>query len=632
MAVSPKVEEVNELDELNLDNSIVLNRKLMPAEGRDIDLKVKMLSKYIKKGKIFIPSKKQPELDDSALTNILTNLMIADEKGKVLAYHRNITKYNLTHKKYGYPYYTYDRYIKIINALINSRFVFNKNGFYDKLSGEGKISRMKLTNKLKTILNSNSKSLTAMNLDYFCINEIGEIRYIADNSLLRTTSKLPLISVVLKDKKKKPVDYQISAKVMWMIKQLDTYNKFIDKSLIVLPIEASYINSNKDRPPISIEVTDLSKVKERYPLPTSRREDIVKSFRSLMAFNFDLPPVTYPAGIQTGNLDQKKQVKHSRRKGRLINKEPLVEHTASSMNAGEVMNSINIRNWFEIQPKQHLTNTTKDFGSTNDNIEVTFEQIQTMYITIPPTNKYNTGAPDTITNRNSSAKVTKLFICKPLRCQLYRVFNNSSFKYGGRFYGAEYQGLNSEERRSILINGLPVVEADYSSFHTRMLYHLEGIDYNKDPYDLFAGDKYLRKAVKSLLNIAINAPNKTKSLFAFNDGLYPKNVDGHNNSVNHIIVEALKKKKLSASNFYDIIYEAHPAIQKYIGTGYGITLQRYDSEIAAKVLTYFTKKAIPCLCVHDSFIVQKQYCDELVEVMKRYYREMFKFDPIVDFK
>ncbi|WP_157237844.1 hypothetical protein [Desulfobacter curvatus] len=58
----------------------------------------------------------------------------------------------------------------------------------------------------------------------------------------------------------------------------------------------------------------------------------------------------------------------------------------------------------------------------------------------------------------------------------HRVFNNSSFNNGGRFYGASHLDIPSHMRGFIRINGEPVVELDYDALHVVMLYHLRGID------------------------------------------------------------------------------------------------------------------------------------------------------------
>lgn len=74
------------------------------------------------------------------------------------------------------------------------------------------------------------------------------------------------------------------------------------------------------------------------------------------------------------------------------------------------------------------------------------------------------------------------------------------------------------------------------------------------------------------------------------------------------------------------VKNCHPLITDQFNTGAGLRLMGYDSEIAANVLQHFTDKGILCLCMHDSFIVQKQYEEELIDVMKESYKNKFPFN------
>lgn len=91
---------------------------------------------------------------------------------------------------------------------------------------------------------------------------------------------------------------------------------------------------------------------------------------------------------------------------------------------------------------------------------------------------------NSITEGITSKDSCNLIIYSELQTQLHRVFNNSSFNDGGRFYGAQYQRLNSTERSRIMINGNPTMEIDYSSLHPNMLYHINNIDYHGDRSNL----------------------------------------------------------------------------------------------------------------------------------------------------
>ena len=91
---------------------------------------------------------------------------------------------------------------------------------------------------------------------------------------------------------------------------------------------------------------------------------------------------------------------------------------------------------------------------------------------------------------------------------LHRVFNRKSFKKGGRAYGALHQRIPKHMRPHIYINGERTTEVDYSGFHIRMLYHMEGIDYTEDPY-IVCGGKDFRETFKAVGLIAINANEKS---------------------------------------------------------------------------------------------------------------------------
>ena len=56
------------------------------------------------------------------------------------------------------------------------------------------------------------------------------------------------------------------------------------------------------------------------------------------------------------------------------------------------------------------------------------------------------------------------------RTRLHRVFKQSSFSLGGRFYGGWWQNIPSPYRADITINGTRTVEMDYPRLHPTLLY------------------------------------------------------------------------------------------------------------------------------------------------------------------
>ena len=59
----------------------------------------------------------------------------------------------------------------------------------------------------------------------------------------------------------------------------------------------------------------------------------------------------------------------------------------------------------------------------------------------------------------------------------HRVFNNSSWDQGGRFYGGFWQQIDGILRSRIYMNDKPTVEIDFSGLHVILAYAQVGIDY-----------------------------------------------------------------------------------------------------------------------------------------------------------
>lgn len=209
---------------------------------------------------------------------------------------------------------------------------------------------------------------------------------------------------------------------------------------------------------------------------------------------------------------------------------------------------------------------------------------------------------------------------KKLRCIIKRVFNNGDFEQGGRFYDAEYQFLNEEERSWITINDEPVVEIDYKTFHPRILYHKEGIDIKGDLYLMANPEEELRPAIKKMMNIMINTKSDYQARNAFEKDLLEDEKGGE-------IQTAMIIHRVDGWDLIRMIHKAHSPIETYFGSEIGIRVQYEDSELAKNILTHFRERRIACLCVHDSFLVQEKYKDELYEVMMNEYEKRFKFKP-----
>jgi hypothetical protein len=199
---------------------------------------------------------------------------------------------------------------------------------------------------------------------------------------------------------------------------------------------------------------------------------------------------------------------------------------------------------------------------------------------------------------------------------LHRLFSNESFSQGGRFYGAYHLELPKTLRQHILLNGEPVVELGFSALHIRMLYHMEGIDYRDDPYRAICDRPDERKIYKLVQLIAITAEDESAAIKAIRDQLRKNGV--WEELTDERILERLGRFK-----------EGHPAIGKFLNTGIGLRLQNLDGKITDRVLTAMTQEGIPCLPVHDSYIVPRPHRELLDEVMSEAYEEVMGFQPVI---
>lgn len=213
----------------------------------------------------------------------------------------------------------------------------------------------------------------------------------------------------------------------------------------------------------------------------------------------------------------------------------------------------------------------------------------------------------------------KDIIYKKLDCRLKRVFNGCKFNQGGRFYDAEYQKLSEAERSWIIINGNKTVEIDYKSYHPRMLYHELGIEIKGDLYTMVDPREELRKAIKKMLNIMINSCSDYNAMTGFE-----KYLDSEKGKE---VKLAMEKNDVTPKDLIKMIRAKHKRIEKYFSSKEGVKKQYVDSIIAMRIMKYFLRKKIACLCVHDSFIVEEKYERELYALMIIEYKKIFGFEP-----
>jgi len=185
-----------------------------------------------------------------------------------------------------------------------------------------------------------------------------------------------------------------------------------------------------------------------------------------------------------------------------------------------------------------------------------------------------------------------------------RIFNNSRWDQGGRFYGGWWQRCPKVYRERIVFDGVATAEIDFSGIHIVILYAQEGINYwaevNEDPYSIHRindidPDIDLRAAAKLLVLTAINAETPEKAFGAFRQQAVSESPEKRltNKQLNSMLSQ-LKRK--------------HEPIAHKLASGAGIELMYVDSQITERLIERFTRHyRCPILTIHDSYIVPFGY-------------------------
>lgn len=182
-----------------------------------------------------------------------------------------------------------------------------------------------------------------------------------------------------------------------------------------------------------------------------------------------------------------------------------------------------------------------------------------------------------------------------------RIFNGS-WQKGGRWFGPAFQSLPKAFREALLINGAATVERDYHCLHPTLIRAAAGLDprIGDLSFDAYRIDGIERWLAKIVVNIMLNADTAHKARGAIAKELRERGVLDYVGAASHA---------------YDAVYRACPDMAPLWSTGVGLLLQSVDAEMAAGVMRDMRSMGVPCLCVHDSFIVPKAALELLAESM-----------------
>ena len=202
---------------------------------------------------------------------------------------------------------------------------------------------------------------------------------------------------------------------------------------------------------------------------------------------------------------------------------------------------------------------------------------------------------------------------------LDRIFNNTDFTHGGRFYHGWWQGIPRFYRPYITINHQVVIELDYKHIHPAMLYNEVGInelpkDFDAYTLDIEGFNKKHRKALKKVFQCLINN-------------------DSEESALNSIRSKGLAKSfAYSPKELMEEMIKKHTPIKELLfNKEMGKQLQKIDSDIAEYcILEMINRYGALILPVHDSFLIQQDRVQLLKKMMIEAYSKFVRGSLPID--
>ncbi|MEA1946320.1 MAG: hypothetical protein U9N83_03335, partial [Thermodesulfobacteriota bacterium] len=394
-----------------------------------------------------------------AIKTILINLWIGKQMDAPIRYSRNKNKY-VSNNRYGKLFFKYNRLIPVIDTLEDLGYIHQKRGVYNRDKDFGRETRMWGTYKLWHNFTKYGLYTSEFNKPQ------------PEELIILKDKRKPKLPHQKNKPKPKKIGYRETKQTQLWREHLKRYNNFLDKHKVNVELDGSkivdnrfilqYLYSNIIKNKIIIQITILNNNITRY-----KKYPLLEFHNNKYTTNKTQPTMT-----------------NTFSSNRLLDKG--LQH---------ICGRSFLEFWFLPQLKSQLAKCK--------------------------------------TQEERDAFLAEKFVLAGLGIErlifrlnyeyLHRVFSRKSFNFGGRTYGALHQNLPKQMRPHIYINGEKTTEVDYSGFHIRMLYHMEGIEYTDDPY-LVCGGPDLRKTYKAVGLIAINAKNDKSAYGAIRDELEARGI------------------------------------------------------------------------------------------------------------
>jgi hypothetical protein len=195
------------------------------------------------------------------------------------------------------------------------------------------------------------------------------------------------------------------------------------------------------------------------------------------------------------------------------------------------------------------------------------------------------------------------------------------------------QGFPKEYRRTMTIDGEPIIELDFHCMHPRMLYHSLGHEVTGDLYDWhkvfprFASsadgnsekDTSVRNFLKTSLNICFNTVSRYAATEAIKKHLRTLASFGEN----WLQQLMAKIEELTVPEFLNRLEQEHSHIRCHFYRNVGMDLMTHEASIMLTTLYEVIASGRPALGIHDGLICRERDADFAYEAMKGSYEARF---------
>lgn len=232
--------------------------------------------------------------------------------------------------------------------------------------------------------------------------------------------------------------------------------------------------------------------------------------------------------------------------------------------------------------------------------------------------------------------------------RVIRQFADKQLLTHGRIYGGFWQGLPSEFRKKILINGCPTVEIDYRAMHPNLLFTLAAQNYiHDDPYKILSasGQPYSRDVMKGIFMFLLNKGTRAfvakqflklyrehqEEMDNYNP-YYSEYFDYQNTEVyrTFLTMNSSDYRKIMAADIKQSWSEIWHFFEDEEWDWRRLT--KYDSDIAMEVIKECLEAGIIVLTIHDSFIVAEEHEMFLRNAMEKAFRKVMGTDREIQMK